>query len=119
MFSICTKGIGDCLYLIAGDGRARLMSLHSATPSFSASNKSPDGNRSPKVSSIHPLVSFAAVGVYLDMRRLRISWSKEDTEAILFRHKVFASVYASYRRLVSLNEGRSGAKAVRSSLMWA
>ena len=89
MFSICTKGIADCLYLTPCDGSARFTSLvyvrlppcigsritylHNATPSLSASSKSPDGSFSPRVSSIHVLASFAAAGVYLDNRKLRMS----------------------------------------------
>ena len=57
--------------------------LHSATPSFRASSKSPDGSFSPRVSSIHARISFAADGVYLDMRKLRMSWSNDDTDAML------------------------------------
>src|ERR1700761_368616 len=60
IFSIWMNGIGLLLNLIPGDGRTRLASLHSATPSLSASKRSPGGRCSLRVSSIHARTSFAA-----------------------------------------------------------
>ena len=57
--------------------------LHSAIPSFSASKRSPATNRSPSISSIQVLTSLAAWGVYFDRRKLRMSLSREDTEAMI------------------------------------
>lgn len=57
--------------------------LHNATPSLRPSRRSPGGNFSPSVSSIHARTWFAAEDVYLDSRKLRISESKEDTDAIV------------------------------------
>jgi len=68
------------------DLRAVLLSslpyLQSAVPSFKASRRSPGINFSPNVPSIHVLISFAACGVYRDIRSLRISWSSDETDAI-------------------------------------
>jgi hypothetical protein len=84
MFSIWTKGMADLLNLSPGTGRVRLASLHRITPSLSTSwRRSPDGSVSPSVCSIHERTSLAACGVYFDMRKLRISWSSDDTEAML------------------------------------
>jgi len=58
-------------------------SSHNATPSRSASRRSPGGNERPRVSSIQALASLAACGVYRDMRRLRISESREVTDAMI------------------------------------
>lgn len=56
--------------------------LHKTVPSLRASSRSPGGSRSPNVSSIHMRTSFAALGVYLSMRSLRMSWSSEVTDAM-------------------------------------
>jgi hypothetical protein len=58
-------------------------SSHNATPSRSASRRSPGGIERPRVSSIQARVSLAACGVYRDMRRLRISESREVTDAMI------------------------------------
>jgi hypothetical protein len=54
-------------------------------PSFSASSRSPGGSRSPSISSIQLLASFAACGVYLPMRNLFMSWSSDVTDAMVER----------------------------------
>src|SRR2546429_656604 len=56
--------------------------LHSATPSFSPSNKSASGSLSPSTSSIQFLTSFAAAVVYLARRMLRRSLSRDETDAM-------------------------------------
>lgn len=101
MFSIWMKGIWLFLNLTA-PGVAKLTSLrqsalrirpcgclpsrpahlHKTVPSLRASSRSPGGSRSPSVSSIHMRTSFAALGVYLSMRSLRMSWSSDVTEAM-------------------------------------
>lgn len=72
-------------------------------PSLSTSSKSPGGNFSPSVSSTHFLISLAACGVYRPRRNLRMSWSRDVTEAISELARQAASnvrdaVY-QYRRL--------------------
>jgi len=57
--------------------------LHSATPSFKLASRSPPSKRSPRDSSIKVRTSFAACGVYLSRRNLRISLSRDVTEAIV------------------------------------
>lgn len=59
--------------------------LHRATPSFSASSKSPAGSLSPSISSTHCRASFVAAGVYLSRRILRKSLSKDVTDAMADR----------------------------------
>jgi hypothetical protein len=61
----------------------RFANSHNATPSRNASRRSPGANERPRVSSIQVRVSLAACGVYRDMRRLRMSESKEVTEAMV------------------------------------
>ena len=102
MFSICTKGMADCLNLTPGGGTARLTSLGNgkvshgstqpcrmaatylqrATPSFSPSRRSEDGSFAPSISSIHVRTSLAAAGVYLSRRNWRKSLSRDVTDAI-------------------------------------
>jgi hypothetical protein len=57
--------------------------LHSATPSFKLASRSPPSKRSPRDSSMKVRTSFAACGVYLSRRNLRISLSSDVTEAII------------------------------------
>lgn len=57
--------------------------MHSATPSLSASSRSPPASRSPRMPSIQPRTSFAACGVYLSNRILRRSLSSDDTDAMV------------------------------------
>lgn len=100
MFSICVKGMLFFLNLIPGGGKARLASLRnmvslimrlmvlipthlqSIVPSFRLSKRSPLGNFSPRISSIHVRTSLAADGVYRDRRSFFISWSNDETEAM-------------------------------------
>jgi hypothetical protein len=56
---------------------------HRAVPSLSASRRSPGGSRSPSVSSIHARASLAAFGVYLSIRNFFMSWSSEETDAMV------------------------------------
>lgn len=57
--------------------------MHSATPSFKLASRSPPSKRSPRDSSMNDRTSFAACGVYLSKRNLRISLSRDVTEAII------------------------------------
>jgi hypothetical protein len=67
MFSICIKGIWLVLNFIVAaplcDWVARLASLQSATPSFSASRRLPGGRAAERAVSIHVRASEAAWGV--------------------------------------------------------
>jgi hypothetical protein len=101
MFSICVKGMLDFLNLIPGGGMARLTSLRnmvslticllalilthlqSIVPSFRLSRRSPFGNFSPRISSIQLRTSSAADGVYRDKRSFFMSWSNDETEAMV------------------------------------
>jgi hypothetical protein len=57
--------------------------LQSATPSFRPANRSPLGRGSPREDSMNVLTSLAADSVYLSKRNLRISLSREVTEAMI------------------------------------
>jgi hypothetical protein len=98
IFSIWMNGMGDFLNFTPGFGTARLTSLHSTVPSFNASSKSPGGSLSPNISSIQVLTSFAACGVYRDIRSFFISWSSDVTEGMVGRSGTYDdSVPAGYR----------------------
>lgn len=83
MFSIWMKGIWLFLNLMPGGGNAMFASSHSATPSLSASRRSPGGNERLRVSSIQARASLAACGVYRDKRRLRMSESSDVTDGMV------------------------------------
>ena len=70
-------------YLLAV-GRIQMQTTYrqSIVPSFSPSSRSPVGMRSPSVSSIQALTSFAALGVKRDMRSRFISASRLETLAM-------------------------------------
>ncbi len=57
--------------------------MHNATPSFKLASRSPPSKRSPSDSSMKDRTSFAACGVYLSKRNLRMSLSRDVTEAII------------------------------------
>lgn len=81
---------------VFGKGQCKTSYLQRIVPSLRTSSRSPLGNLSPKLSSIHVVISAAALGVYLDMRSLRISASREDTDGMST-----VARYACSARLVS------------------
>lgn len=56
--------------------------LQRATPSLRLSSRSPGARRSPNDSSMNVFTSLAACGVYRSSRNLRISLSRDVTDAI-------------------------------------